>query len=441
VRVFSADCRSFITPVNYQRTAPNVISGFLRPIQNVVFSLVYPFFGVNARAYFLMHVVLHAANASLFFLFCRLFVPISLAFLAGVMFAFYPNVSWLPWIGTVQNSLATLFLLLAGFAFWKSAHNIHNHVFLSSRASYYGVAWLSLSGFLFLISLLSREIGIFLPFWIFLGAYAYAPHKKSKQPVVTPGPFFLATIIYTLMRLWAFGIRTIPRTIYNLTLRYPVLAKYFGNKATVITIVPPAQIPHATITAPAQKTAPACDYIVQKIQLWAQKLSVWTESLFNLHTNTCFLKVFSICFLLCLCVALVLAYRNNKKLFCWLLFGTACTMWPGVLTYPCPRYLNVTYPFIIFILIYGMFLLWRDKKPWPMAFGALLIVCSLLLTDYGLFENRHQLKASAQSTWGTKERFDAFFAAHTFEPDANFVLLSSPLSQIYRAFFRPILGT
>src|SRR5271163_4968886 len=47
VRVFSSDCRSFVTASNYQRTIPNIVSGFLRPIQNVVFTIVYFFFGVD----------------------------------------------------------------------------------------------------------------------------------------------------------------------------------------------------------------------------------------------------------------------------------------------------------------------------------------------------------------------------------------------------------
>lgn len=109
VRVFSADCRSFITPANYQRTSPNVISGFLRPMQNALFSVVYYFWGVSPHAYLLTHVAFHAANTALFFILCSLFLPLGYSWLAGLMFAFYPNISWLTWIGTVQNSLATFF--------------------------------------------------------------------------------------------------------------------------------------------------------------------------------------------------------------------------------------------------------------------------------------------------------------------------------------------
>lgn len=446
VRVFSADCRSFITPVNYQRTAPNFISGFLRPIQNVAFSIVYPFFGVNAEAYFLMHVALHAANAVLFFLFSRLFVPISLAFFAGLMFAFYPNISWLPWIGTVQNSLGTMFLLLAGFAACKALHNFLDFSQSSlpaSNSSSRATVGLLLSAFLFLISLLSREIGVFLPFWIFLGAYFYAPAaKRAATACRYAWPFFLANIVYTLMRLWAFGVATIPRTIYNLTLRYPALAKYLGYPAVTIAPSPTAHsiTPVVQQTTLSPKTAPLCEYIAQKMQVITQKVYAWISSLFNIPTSTCLLKLLNISFVIVLCIVLFIAYREHKKLLFWLCFGAACTVWPGILTYPCPRYLNMTYPFIIFILIYGIFLLYRDKKPLRLAAGGLLTACCIFLTTYGLKQNRYQLKEAAQSTWGTKERFDEFFSTHTFQPDVNFFLLSSPFVSDIQSIFQAYLG-
>jgi hypothetical protein len=124
--VLSTDARDFICPVNYHRSKPNLISGFLRPLQHVLFTIEYYFFSDWAYGYYLAHVGLHACNAVLVYVIGLWALPVWLAFFSGLLFAFYPDVSWLTWIATAQNTLCTLFLLLTFiclFLFMDSRHS------------------------------------------------------------------------------------------------------------------------------------------------------------------------------------------------------------------------------------------------------------------------------------------------------------------------------
>ena len=84
--LFSTDDRATICPVNYQRSKPNLLSGFLRPMQHLVFTLIYPFFTDQAYAYFLFHVTVHAINGVLLFLFSCFYLPRRYAFFSALLF-------------------------------------------------------------------------------------------------------------------------------------------------------------------------------------------------------------------------------------------------------------------------------------------------------------------------------------------------------------------
>lgn len=450
VRVFSADCRSFITPANYQRTFPNVISGFLRPMQNVVFSVVYYFWGVDAWAYYLMHVACHALNSVLFFMLCNTAIrPLKFqytwiaqlfALSAGFLFAFYPDVSWLPWIGTVQNSLATFFLLLMGLFLFK------RHTLLAA--------------IMFLCSLLSRESGLLLPFWLFLGAFLFKQEMTNPDADTSLASpflqrfwfacrltwmFFMANVFYTLMRLWSFGCATLPRTLRNACLRYPWLANYFcASEPAQTSAVVVQNLVQAQPVIPAQALP-----VVQKVtllQALTERVSAifhsWFQSIFNVCIRTDKDYIFALIFAFCLAVFLVVAYRKNIKLLFWLCCGFICVAWPGVLAYPNPRYINLVYPFIIFIIMYGVALLCSSIKSKVGQCSALSLFCVVagIASMHGLSKNQHNLAVSASDRYLYKKRFDDFFSKHTFDRHARFVLLSSPFVSDIQSIFQAYLG-
>jgi hypothetical protein len=220
LRVFSSDERDLIVPINYRRSNPNFISAFVRPLKNIFFPITYYCYGLDVYAYYRLHVLVHALNAALFFYTLNLFVPLGFAFLGGCMFSFFPDVSWLVWIATLHNSLATLFLLLsflAYYAFWKRKQN-----------TIIALPFFVLSGTMFFLSLLSRENGIFYPFWIFSGVFLLLFDQRPKmsffkQTLLTfkkaltyTWIFFFVHGLYVAMRFYFFGTGTFSRTFHNL---------------------------------------------------------------------------------------------------------------------------------------------------------------------------------------------------------------------------------
>lgn len=529
VRVFSADCRSFITPANYQRTVPNVISGFLRPMQNVVFTIIYTFWDVNPWAYFYAHVALHAANTVLFFLLCSMLMSCWISFFAALLFAFYPDVAWLPWIGTVQNSLSVFFLLLCVivwlryvvvryiFASFHSAKTLTTNgiinvslcfieTFVTNRListwlhsvktiTTNGIinvpfgfverfatnrlisTWLHfaktitmnrlthspfmvsvllsaakqnvsnhepksqnyssiLAGLLFLCSLLSRETAIFLPFWFFVGAALLK--RNIKQAWFATWVFFAANVFYVVMRFWAFGCDTLPRTLRNIMLRYPWLASYIGQKQHIaISTIATQQTP---IQSAGHVSGSSSEVVASLFNSIASRYASWFGAFFNINLKTNEQIIIASIVGLLLVLFLCVAYRGKYHILCWLLLGLVCVCWPGVLAYPSPRYLNMVYPFLVFILMYGVYCALTKSRD-RIVHGAAIVMLSiaLIITFQGIHANRCNLRSATNDRFIYKQRFDDFFTRYTFEPQTQFVLVSSPFVSDIQSIFQAYL--
>jgi hypothetical protein len=471
VRVFSADCRSFITPCNYQRSAPNVVSGFLRPMQNVFYSITYYFYGADPLAYYFVHCAIHAANATIFFLLCSIWVPPLVSFIGGLVFAFYPDVSWLAWAATLQNSLATFFMLIClllcyvfvqrNRAYIKQAFAVPHALsdqatstvipVLQQQATWIGI----LSGVAFFFSLLSRETVLLLPLWFFIGAYFfYAPmwlpwRRRFGIAFSFSWIFLLADGLYFLMRLWVFGIETLSRTVHNVMLKYSWLVSWCCGGTPVQTqaiatdtVSSAVQIvvdPLAVVTPIASGVYLWIKHIVHALYdrfLW------WFGAIFNIGFDSPRTFAVALVVLGCTFIFLLFAYKDRKHFLLWLLFGLACVMWPGVLTYPCPRYLNLMYPFIVFILIFGIFRAHKmESSTWCLRFCSLLILAGLMyLGVRGMVSNRSAVRGVAASRWDYKKRFDDFFAQYSFNPAARFIIVSSPFESDIKNIFQAYLG-
>lgn len=447
VRVFSSDCRSFIVPVNYRRTEPNFISGFLRPVQNVFFTIIYYLWDFNPHAYYLVHVGLHALNAVLLFYLASLFVPISLSVLAGFLFAFYPNVSWLPWIGTMQNSLSTLFLLASVILFYK---------FLVRPKSSGAFCLLVSSGILYFISLLSRENGLMIPVWLFLGVYLLYSQKdqkfwqKLKISLNYTLVFFIANITFVAMRIWAFGFGTLGRTYNNLFIRFPWLTKwvsFFSPTVQTISPVTPDQtiqtvsqvvqtVTHVQTSVNTNVSVSFFDSISLKFSGLSKYILSWLGTLFELPASTVLQQVCIYLLGLFFLLFLLRAYHEHKKLLLWLTFGLMCGLWPGLLAYPCSRYINLGYPFFIIMIVVGVYLLTRDTNK---KYARFLIPCIWVLSSLacikGAYQNSCELKTIGYGAWDYNKRFEKFCISHTFDKKVNLILLGSPfVSDIQNIF-------
>jgi len=430
VRVFSSDCRSFITPCNYQRTVPNVFSGFLRPIQNVIFSCIYAVCGTNPWAYYLTHVAFHAANTALFFMICSVWLPINLSLVSGLLFAFYPDVSWLTWIGTVQISLMMFFLLLTSMCFYAYATEVR-------RA--WRNTWYVLAGFFFLCSLLSREAGILLPFWFFGAAYIFLTDSqrrwrvRARRALHYTWIFFVVNGLYALIRLWAFGVYSVPRTIRNIALRYPTIAHYVQDKQHVVdTLVHrPAVVLEKihSFTATTQSQS-FFDGFISQFASWFQALGNMT-----LADQWQRWTVFAIVMLVVMFVCA--AFYYHRGILVWLLFGLVCMTWPGVLTYPTARYVSGAYPFIIFIGMYAIYAAHRYLNSFFMRFTSLVALgIAVWFTGRGALKNYYGLKQTASQRVAYKQRFDDFLGRCQFDPATRFVVISSPFVPDIQSVFQ-----
>jgi len=480
VRVFSSDCRSFIVPVNYRRTEPNFISGFLRPMQNVFFTVIYYLWDFNPHAYYLAHVGLHALNSVLLFYLCSLFIPVSLSVLAGFLFAFYPNVSWLPWIGTMQNSLSTLFLLASVLLFYKFLvrSNLSAGPEVSKDRS--ALVVLFSSGIFYFLSLLSRENGLMIPFWLFLGVYLLYPQENPEQSqscwqrlkisLNYTLVFFIANIMFVVMRMWAFGFGTLGRTYNNLFIRFPWLVKWVKlfnhapeqgvQKVTQVTqnIVantPDISSPISSVTQSTQAQVSWFDTVSIKLQALSKYLLSWLGTLFELPASNLLEQSLIYGLGLLFLIFFLIAYREHKKLLLWLTFGLCCGLWPGILAYPCSRYINLAYPFFIVMIVVGMYLLalsaqqktalalrsesmkWTSvSKGAPVMF---LISCvwiiSCLAVIKGAYQNSYELRSVSHGAWEHNKRFEKFFKSHIFDKKVKVILLGSPfVSDIQNIF-------
>lgn len=457
VRVFSSDCRSFISPANYQRTSPNVFSGFLRPLQNVVFSAVYWLWGTNPQAYYLVHVGFHAANTALFFLVSNSILPMGLSVLAAGLFAFFPDVSWLTWIGTVQNSLALFFGLLS-ILLWYG--------FLRTRRRW--ILWCA--GFAFFLSILARENGVFLPVWFFMGSLFMRRVKMWRERIVIKSkqfkelarkawhdtwPFFAAVACFASMRLWAFGVATLPRTVHNMLLRYPLLAKACGQEPTVFSAPPiianVSALSHGVAANSVATQAQAVSVglhgqgffssvlhsVVSLLQKLLQIFVRWTSALGGIDLTTLFEQVLLLFVCGAILIMLINAYRYERSLLVWLALGALCTAWPGVVAYPTPRYLNFVYPFVILMVLYGAYrALYVCSHLRSRLVAMCILFCSVFGVGYRWQINVSALRQAALARFEYRQRFDTLFAQNNFAQQANFVLISSPFVSDIQSIFQ-----
>ncbi|MFH0898342.1 MAG: hypothetical protein V1855_02090 [bacterium] len=449
IRVFSADERSLACPVNYLRTNPNFISGFARPLKNIFFSLIYFFQGLNVFAYYYLHVFFHALNVTLFFHLLSLWIPLGFAFLGGLMFAFYPDISWFTWIAAFHNSLALFFLLLSLIfyhAFWvkQKSNLVSFHLLLGSGLSFF-------------LSLISRENGIFFPFWIFSGIFlvSFFPQKKLwfsfKIALAKTWIFFAVNLLYILYRILIFGTASLDRTYNNLFLRFPFLTKFLNNPFNTETIT--SEVQKAVIQTLATTEPLVSSTLVPiKVTLWESiasytqnfmsKLFSWNHALFTIDSSTTQKTMFIIFLWIFLPIFIYIAYKFSKKILLFLFIGIGVFIWPAFVAYPSTRYINCVYPILVTLLIFGIYQIMKKKVlsqgEIMVATIALCLACTSIYK--GATSNVLNLHAAGSSNVLLKERYETFFKTHSFSPQVNFVLLGCPFGSDTQNIFQYFLN-
>ena len=185
--------------------------GHWQPLSWITLAIDYKLWGLNAFGYHLTNLVLHAANAVLFFYLCRAVLRVAGAhktadqiapsLLAALFFAVHPlRVESVVWVTERRDVLSTLFLLSTLLAWFKYTGGG-------------GWRWYVVCLFAYALSLLSKAWGItlfgvliLLDFWP-VGRYVTAFKLKSNRgflvPVLDKIPIFLLAVSAATLALLA----------------------------------------------------------------------------------------------------------------------------------------------------------------------------------------------------------------------------------------------
>jgi hypothetical protein len=162
-------------------------SNYYRPIQMSLYAAIHTLAGFNPHVYHAVNVIIHTAAAvSVYIFFTILLHASTLAFLPSLIFLIHPlQTEAVSYISGLSDPLVALFGFLSLTLFLKSNDRL---------------IFLPLSLFFFILSLLSKEIGL-----AFLGILALLVIFK-KRPYISLLPFFLISLLYLLFHVQSINV-------------------------------------------------------------------------------------------------------------------------------------------------------------------------------------------------------------------------------------------
>jgi protein O-mannosyl-transferase len=175
--------------------------GLYRPIRSIYYTLIYPISGKNEFLYHVSSLFLHAIITILVFLIVSNLVnQKNIAFLSALIFAVHPiHTERVTNITASFDMLGILFMLLSFYLFIRfSKTGLKKYILFSMPC--------------FVISLLSSEEAVTLPFLILLYEFCFDREKFSKQSIKNNilniyAPFFIISAAYVVLRFFILGIR------------------------------------------------------------------------------------------------------------------------------------------------------------------------------------------------------------------------------------------
>ncbi|MCL5408798.1 MAG: tetratricopeptide repeat protein [Candidatus Omnitrophica bacterium] len=130
----------------------NGTSGFYRPLQTILYAVIYHLFGLNVVSYHLLNIFLHAGNAILIYILLKKLYSEKVSFLISLLWAIHPiQTQAVTYISGTADPLCLFWTLLT-------------ILFFSTRRYIF-------SFFSFIFALLSKETAILTPFLIYIYEY------------------------------------------------------------------------------------------------------------------------------------------------------------------------------------------------------------------------------------------------------------------------------
>lgn len=152
-------------------------NNFYRPLQLIMYMIVFKFFKLNPVGYHLLNLVLHIFNALLLYMVITKLFNTKIAFLTTTLFIVHPiHTEAVTYMSGTADPLSVFFCLVSLILYLKRK--------------------LYLSVIFFTLGLLSKETVIIFPFLVMI-TDMYR-HKKNFMRIL---PFFVVSFVYFLMRL------------------------------------------------------------------------------------------------------------------------------------------------------------------------------------------------------------------------------------------------
>lgn len=167
-------------------------TNFYRPFQSLSFIIDYSIWKLNPFGYHLTNLFLHMFNSTLIYLIVIAVSSSSLiALLAALMFGISPVISGVTYYIPARADLLMVFFVLMSVLF-----------FIKHTESRRGRSYLVVSIASFIMSLLSKEMAMILPF--LLAMNIFLKKSEKKKPIKSLLPYFIILLIYVLLRATVF---------------------------------------------------------------------------------------------------------------------------------------------------------------------------------------------------------------------------------------------
>ncbi|MBU4269600.1 hypothetical protein KJ644_02335 [Candidatus Dependentiae bacterium] len=316
-------------PSNYiQPTGPSsFFTTFYRPLYLIYFGIQYWLFGSYAYPYFLLNIFFHAINAVILFNIFTYFIKIFPAILLSLFFAFHPQIAYR--FGAIVNLhyYINLTLMLLSILLFKK--------YLDTKKIKYNI----FAGFLFLLSLFTRETSVVLPIIIFFGTYLYINKLKPINLKTFFSQFFInlkLTLNYWLCVIFFLSLRLYlyPLDLKNLNTHNISIFAKFRNLFL-------EKIP---------------EFKVFIYDLFGLSWLAWGKPILR---GSIIIFLFLIIF--------TFFIKNYRKIYVLYFFLSGLLLlWPSLLGHYNPRYIYESYPFLflsfIFLFKYNNINLKKFKK-------------------------------------------------------------------------------
>ncbi len=162
------------------------VSNFYRPLQIMLYLIVYKLFGLSTTAFHELNIILHAANACLVYALAtkKLNLKAVAAFIMALLWALHPlHTEAVTYMSATADPLHVMFIL-CGLMAWRP-DNVKRQV---------------LTGFCFILALLAKEAAIVFPALLVITLWFTQPRAQWLKATLATWPCWVIAGIYLVLR-------------------------------------------------------------------------------------------------------------------------------------------------------------------------------------------------------------------------------------------------